>query len=145
MLNLYEIFDMIYPSQSDESIILSKKVLVAEDTKFFQEVEKKYLESAGCVVRVVENGKEAYKLLEEESFDLLVSDLLMPEMNGLELIKRVRTNPKLRNIPAIAVSSMMSQSYIQQSLEYGYDAFVNKLNREVLLSSIYNVLKSSRT
>lgn len=146
ILNLYELFELVEPATSaaDKDINMSKRVLIVEDTPFFQHVEAKYLEAAGCTVSVAENGKEALELLRRNTYDAVVSDLIMPIMGGLELIQNIRKDTRLRNIPAVAVSSMTASNYVNQAIEYGFDAFENKLNKETLIKTVDNVIKSRR-
>ena len=147
LLNLYELFEIVDPVNhkiAQVDVDLCKRVLVVEDTPFFQHVEQKYLENAGCTVTIAENGKEAWELLQKNEYEAMVSDLIMPIMNGLELIKLVRKHPKLSQMPAIAVSSMTSDHYVENALEYGFDAFENKLNKETLIKTIDNVIKSRK-
>ncbi len=144
ILNLYELFEIADPknhSPTKEEKI-DKRILIVEDTPFFRHIEQKYLEDAGCRVSVAENGSDALKLLEEGTFDVIVSDLIMPVMGGLEFIKQVRKNPKYENIAAVAVSSMTGDNYVDKALEYGFDAYENKLDKESLLRTINRIYKS---
>ncbi len=147
ILNIYELFEIAdplnHPARQNETEI-KKRVLIVEDTPFFQHIEKKYLQDAGCDVTVAENGKEALELLRQQTFDIIISDLIMPVMGGLELIQNIRKDSKLQHIPAIALSSMTADNYIGKALEYGFDAFENKLNKETLLKTVANIIKSRR-
>lgn len=145
ILNIYELFELADPvnhPKANNDIILSKRVLIVEDTPFFQHIERKYLEATGCTVTVAENGKEALDILKEQSFDCIVSDLIMPVMGGLEFIQHVRKDSRLREIPAIALTSMTSDSYINRALENGFDAFENKLDKVSLLKTVDSVMNN---
>ncbi len=141
ILNLYELFEVADPDNHPKTKTqsLRKRVLIVEDTPFFRHIEAQYLEDAGCVVTTAENGLEALEKLSGGKFDVIVSDIIMPVMDGLEFIKNVRKDPRYRNIPAIALTSMTSESYIDRAMENGFDAFENKLNKETLLKQIKNV------
>ncbi len=145
ILNLYELFELADPinhPKVNNDIIISKRVLIVEDTPFFQHIERKYLEGTGCTVTVAENGKEALEILKEQNFDFIISDLIMPVMGGLEFIQNVRKDSKLRDIPAIALTSMTSDSYINRALDYGFDAFENKLDKVSLLKTVDSIMKN---
>ena len=69
---------------------MAYKILVAEDDADICEVLRLYLENAGFTVMLAENGSRAYDLVMSERPDLAIFDIMMPEMNGFELTKRVR-------------------------------------------------------
>ncbi len=143
ILNLYELFEMADPinfPKMPAPVTISKRVLIVEDTPFFQRVESKYLEDAGCTVTVAQNGREALELLAKHQYDLIISDLIMPIMNGLDMIKDIRKNPHTAHVPAIAVSSMTSTYYRTEAIESGFDAYENKLNKLSLLKTIQETL-----
>lgn len=144
MLNIYELLELADPEnypRKEGSLNLGKKVLLAEDTPFFQNVERKYLESIGCEITLAQNGKIALEYLDKSHFDLLISDLMMPEMDGLELIKNVRSSSVYGSIPAIALSSMSNNYYINTALESGFNAYECKLDKVTLVKTVEDVLR----
>jgi len=97
-------------SNSKESIKaarLPEKVLVLEDNEFNQEFMKEQLEKLGIEAHFAGNGSEGLKAIENSSYDLVITDLNMPEMGGLEFIKRVRTHPNRtkRQLPIVIISA----------------------------------------
>jgi two-component system chemotaxis sensor kinase CheA len=146
-LNIYELFEMVNPSNygipksfADEKLT----VLIAEDTPFFQKIERDYLEEAGYFVITASNGKEALDLLNNNHVDLVLSDIRMPVMDGIELVKRIRSDPKLVHLPVIAVTSMIGESYTKEGLEAGFDLYEYKLDRSSLISVINKALSTRR-
>lgn len=139
-INIYELFEMAFPKDSrlidSNKKLAGKTILLAEDTPFFAKTEKKYLESAGYHVLVVPNGKKAWKILQESKVDAVVSDIEMPEMDGLELVKRIRSNKKLAHLPVVAVTSKSDQRSINRGLEAGFDFYEVKLDKDRLLEKI---------
>lgn len=117
------------------------KVLLLEDAVFFQQLMKGYLEADNYTVTTASNGKEGLALLESQSFDLIVSDIEMPVMDGMEFITHVRTQDSYKHIPAIALTALDSEEDRQRCLESGFDAHEVKLNREILLHQISKLLK----
>lgn len=85
---------------------LTRKVLVVDDSLAARTLEKNILLDAGYQVILAEDGEEAWRTLERESFDLVVSDVDMPKLDGLELTRRIRKNNKLRDLPVILVTSL---------------------------------------
>jgi signal transduction histidine kinase/CheY-like chemotaxis protein len=91
-----------------------KKILVAEDNKINFFVANKFLTGWGVVVTHAENGKVALDILEKEDFDLIIMDLHMPVMDGIEATRVIRKsdNPRISNIPVVALTAaIMSESH----------------------------------
>jgi CheY-like chemotaxis protein/HPt (histidine-containing phosphotransfer) domain-containing protein len=101
-------------------------ILVVEDNVFNQQVASEILGFFGASVRLAGNGREALELLEHEVFDLVLMDLQMPEMDGLEATRRIRSNPALRAIPIVAMTANAGEEDRQSCLEAGMDDFVSK-------------------
>jgi PAS domain S-box-containing protein len=102
--------------ESSESYVglEGKKILVAEDNKINFYVANKFLVGWGINVTHVENGKLALEKLEKEEYDLVLMDLHMPVMDGIEASRIIRKseNPKIRNIPIVALTAaIMSESH----------------------------------
>lgn len=116
------------------------RILLAEDTVFFTQLVRSYLESDGHRVQTVVNGKEALTRLREEPFDLLVSDIEMPEMNGWELIREIRKDPSLDRTRAIALTALATEADRSRTLAAGFDAFEVKIDRETLRRRIAQML-----
>ncbi len=104
------------PSEVSESYIglEGKRILVAEDNKINFFVANKFLTGWGVVVTHAENGQLAIEKLEKEDFDLILMDLHMPVMDGIEATKIIRKskNPRINNIPIVALTAaIMSESH----------------------------------
>jgi CheY-like chemotaxis protein/HPt (histidine-containing phosphotransfer) domain-containing protein len=126
---------------------MKKKILVAEDVQINQLIVKHILKGWGHSVTIVENGKEVLKLLEKNQFDLILMDIHMPEMNGVDTTRLIRklTNPKKANIPIIAVSAAAFKDEIKGYLDSGMNDFVTKPYTEEKLLEVFNrVLRISQ-
>ena len=102
---------------------MQKHVLVVEDDNDILELLKLYLEASEFLVSVAYDGVEALDILKNEKIDLLIADIMMPRMNGYELIKSVRVNS---NIPIIIISAKNMDSDKILGLDIGADAYVTK-------------------
>jgi PAS domain S-box-containing protein len=101
-------------SPEDYSGLEGKRILVAEDNKINFFVANKFLIGWGIIVTHAENGQIALDILEKEDFDLVLMDLHMPVMDGIEATRVIRNseNPKIKNIPIVALTAaIMSESY----------------------------------
>lgn len=148
LLNIYELFEMVDPKKyAPEKLSLTEKltILVVEDTPFFQKLEKDYLEDAGHKVYTANNGKEALDFLAKNEVDMIISDIKMPVLDGLGLIKKIRADKSLCHLPAIAVTSMTDESHINEGLEAGFDIYEFKLDRTRLISVIQEAIDHRRS
>jgi len=103
------------------------QVLVAEDNAINQRVIRGILERAGHSVRVVGNGQEALDVLEGERFDVIIMDLNMPELGGLEAAKGYRfMDPESARVPIIILSADVTSEAMRECEQAGVDAFLPK-------------------
>jgi two-component system, chemotaxis family, sensor kinase CheA len=104
----------------------AKQILIAEDSVTARILLKNILESAGYQVKTAVDGAEALSLLKTEKFDLLVSDIEMPRMTGLELTSRVRKTEALKSIPIVLCTSKGSREDREKGIEVGANAYIDK-------------------
>ncbi|WP_308621829.1 hybrid sensor histidine kinase/response regulator [Massilia sp. Se16.2.3] len=102
------------------------RILAVDDMEEMLMVFKSLLEMGGATVFEATGAREALEILEHEPVDLLISDISMPEMDGYELLRRVREDPKLAALPAIAVSGMQRDIDIAQARSAGFSAHLGK-------------------
>ncbi len=103
-----------------------RTILLAEDTLSTAALEKNILESAGYSVVIARDGKEALKKAGQERFDLVITDILMPGMDGFELTGRLKKDTIYRNIPIIIVTTRGSDEDKRRGLQAGADAYILK-------------------
>ena len=147
-IDIFKLTERIFPTNTPEPLVEKEsseketKVLIVEDTVFFRRLISGQLESEGFKVSTAENGIMALKLLEKEEFDIIVSDIEMPEMDGLTLIKTLRRNENYKSIPAIAVTSLDSPEDRDAGLKAGFNEYEVKIDKESLIKNIYKLLKT---
>jgi two-component system sensor histidine kinase and response regulator WspE len=103
-----------------------KRILVADDSITVREVERKMLTSRGYEVDVAVDGMDAWNTVRENDYDLVVSDIDMPRMNGFELVSLIKNDPNLRNLPVIIVSYKDREEDRNKGLEVGADYYLTK-------------------
>lgn len=119
-------------------------VLIAEDSPTQAEVLRKTLEQAGYSARIGRSGVEALKLARQRKPTLVISDVLMPEMNGYELCKALKSDPALKNVPFVLLSVLSDPKDIIYGLDAGADNYVTKpFESRFLLSRISSLLNTS--
>jgi len=101
------------------SIGVGKKVLVIDDDKYARSISKKILREFGYEVEVVEDGIEGLKFMSEFHPDVVLLDLMMPGISGIEVLKRKRKIPELDEIQVIMVSAYSEVKQVQAALLLG--------------------------
>ena len=84
---------------------MSKKILVIDDEEIIRKFLKIHLVKNGFEVKEAADGEQAMEQLKKDNFDLIISDIIMPKKNGLEVLQEVRSNPKTRDIPVIFLTA----------------------------------------
>lgn len=111
---------------SSTSSIGAPHILVADDSHTVREIERRLLVKAGYNVTTAQNGLEAWNLLRLNEYDLLISDVDMPQMNGIELVGKVRENPRLARLPIIILSYKDREEDRRRGLDAGADFYLTK-------------------
>lgn len=102
------------------------RVMVVDDERDNLEVISRLLQFLGSTVITAENGTEALRKLETEKPTFILSDLLMPEMDGWKLFQRIRKDAKTAQIPIIAVTASTMTVDAKSAMTYGFDGFIAK-------------------
>ncbi|AEU36511.1 response regulator [Granulicella mallensis] len=122
--------NMVTQSTLREELSSAKvlNILLAEDNAINQKLAKRLLEKRGHKVSVAENGKEALAALEKSSFDLVLMDVQMPEMDGLEATRTLREREKLTGFhcPVVAMTALAMKGDQERCLEAGMDGYLSK-------------------
>lgn len=116
-----------------------KKILVAEDSSVIQNLTKKILTLQNFQITSVKNGEQVLEKLKEESFDLILMDINMPVMDGIECTKRVRglSDESKKNIPIVAITGNARNYTMEEFLSNGINDFIPKpLNFDQLVEKV---------
>ena len=103
-----------------------KTILAVDDEIHILELLKYNLETNGYCVITVETGEEALKLLEKEKIDAVLLDLMLPKIDGLEVLRCIRTNEKIRKMPVILLTAKSDELDKVLGLEMGADDYIAK-------------------
>ena len=119
------------PSASAQSILL------VDDSAFFRNMLAPVLKAAGYRVRVATSAQEGLVALRSgQAFDAVLTDIEMPEMNGFEFAESIRADQRLRSMPIIALSSMISPAAIERGRQAGFHDYVAKFDRPGLIAAL---------
>ena len=122
------------------------KILLVEDTVFFRKAVTLILEKEGHEVTIALDGQEAIEILNKKSnhFDLIISDIEMPRMNGFELAAAVKSNPAFAHLPLLALSSRADKKYFDQGMKAGFNRYLEKLKPTLLIEAISDLVPEER-
>jgi two-component system chemotaxis sensor kinase CheA len=117
-------------------------ILVVDDSVTTRTLEKSILEAAGFAVAVAADGLEALAALRRGRVDLVVSDVDMPRLDGFELTRRIKADPRTRDLPVVLVTALDSPEQQEQGLDAGADAYLLKrtFDQRVLLETIQRLV-----
>lgn len=148
IVNIYSLFAAAEPELYAEENLAAEaaslkgaRALLAEDTAFFRAVEEDYLRNFGCRVDVAKDGVEAWEMLQDGEYDILVTDIQMPRMDGLELTRKARSLPRFSNLPIVALTSLGTDSDYERGYAAGVDDYEIKLDKEKLEQTLTQALQ----
>ena len=120
----------------------TKSILIAEDSITSRILLKNILESSGYRVTTAVDGTAGWTLLQETPFDLVISDVDMPRMNGFELTSNIRSDKKLSSVPVILVTGMETRADREKGIEVGANAYIVKssFDQSNLLAALKRIL-----
>lgn len=139
--------DKVHNSVDRQAVQTSKRVLVVDDSLTVRELERKLLSHRGYTVRVAVDGMDGWNALRSEPFDLVVTDIDMPRMDGIELVTLIRKTPQLKAIPVMIVSYKDRQEDRQRGLEAGADYYLAKasFHDETLLQAVVDLIGEAQS
>ena len=124
-------------SQISLEKIKGSKILLAEDNLLNQEIAQELLTDEGFKVTIANNGKEAVNLVNDENFDVVLMDMQMPEMDGLEATMKIRETFASDTLPILAMTANAGEEDRERCLKAGMDAHITKpIDPEVLMSEL---------
>ena len=103
-----------------------KKILIVEDEESLLKLESILLTSKGYEVRGVPNGLAALEALKEEKPDLILLDIMLPEIDGFEVCRRIRSDPSSKHIPIIMLTAKKSREDMTRGEQVGADWYITK-------------------
>ena len=122
---------------------MAKQILLVEDTSVLAETIADSLRMEGFEVAITANGKHALEKIEKTAPDLVITDLLMPQMDGLEFTRRFRRDSRCRETPVIMISAQVGDNVCQAGRDAGANLFLKKpFAQNRLIECISTLLKN---
>jgi len=131
--------------QSGTVQVSRKRILVVDDSITVREVQRSLLQNRGYEVEVAVDGMDGWNALRASQYDLTITDIDMPRMTGIELVSKIKADPKLTSLPVIIVSYKDREEDRLKGLEAGADRYLTKssFHDETLLSAVAELIGDS--
>lgn len=122
--------------------VTRKRVLVVDDSLTVRELERKLIENGGYAVEVAVDGMDGWNAVRSGHFDLVVTDIDMPRMDGIELVGLIKKDPRLRTLPVMIVSYKDREEDRRRGLDAGADFYLTKggFHEEALLQAVVDLI-----
>ena len=119
-----------------------RRILLAEDDRFLRRAAETTLKQQGYTVITAADGEEALRLARSEAFDLILLDLIMPKLNGFQVLNALKKDAPTANIPVIILSNLGQDRDVQQAMEAGATAYFIKadLSLQALVQRVEEAL-----
>ena len=152
LVNIFELVQTLFPEWFEDQEMFElgdtedtqvPTILIAEDSNFFRNQVKGYMTEAGYEVIEGEDGRVAWELLQEnaDAISMVITDIEMPNMDGFELTQTIKNDPRFSGLPVIALTTLAGEEDVARGKEVGVDEYHIKLDKERLMSSVYNYMK----
>ena len=127
---------------TDEKPVEQTRILVVDDDEQNVELLEAYLTDAGYQVLKALDGASALKMVSDDKPDLILLDIMMPDISGYEVCKRVRENPEVAGTPILMVTALGAMADIEKGIDVGTDDFLTKpVNRLELLARVRSLVR----
>ena len=113
----------------------NSKILIVEDEEINRNIITEQLKKYELILKEVENGKQALKILELDKFDLILLDIQMPEMDGYEVLEKLKKDEKLKHIPVIMITSVDDIKSVARCISMGAEDYLIKPFEPVVLTA----------
>jgi len=130
------------PSAADEIDLSQSTILIVDDNAQNLELLQAYLDDLPSTILTATDGIEAMRIIDEQTVDLILLDVMMPRMSGFEVCKKLKAAPSTRSIPIIMVTALNELGDIERGVESGTDDFLSKPVKKLeLLTRVKSLLR----
>lgn len=104
-----------------------RKILIAEDDFFIRDIYSKVFSLSGYEVQVAVDGMDALEKIKAQPYDMILLDIMMPRMTGIDVLKNVRAlEPPTKNVPIFIITNLGQQNVIEEAFKLGMDGYILK-------------------
>ncbi|MBI4040075.1 response regulator [Candidatus Daviesbacteria bacterium] len=123
------------------------KVLIIEDEDFIRDIYKRQLDLAGIPTDGAAGGQAGLDALNKSPYDLVLLDIMLPDINGLQILKTIKQNPATKNIPVMMLTNLGQDTVIKEGFDLGADAYLIKASYtpDQVVQEVKKVLASKQS
>jgi two-component system chemotaxis sensor kinase CheA len=131
-------------TRSTESVATKNKLLLVEDSLIIRTQMQRLLKTAGYDVTIAENGLQGWQKVQEQEFNIVLSDVEMPHMNGLEMTTKIRQHSQYAQLPIVLITTLASPEDKRRGKEAGANAYLTKgdFEQELLFQTLNQLINS---
>lgn len=102
------------------------RILLVEDEDYIRDLYKRQLDAAGILTDAAANGQEAFAAITKSHYDLILLDIMLPDTNGLQILKEVKQNPAIKMTPVVLLTNLGQDVIIKEGFELGAEGYLIK-------------------
>lgn len=123
----------------------TKKILLVEDDDIIRDVYKHFFEKSGFWVYTVTNGPDAVAFTENQDFDLVILDIIIPGFDGFSVLRKIRENQKTQDLPVMILTNLDEDKYVTRAIKLGANEYLIKANTtpQVALDHIKTIINKA--
>ena len=120
-----------------------KKVLLIEDEDYIRDLYKRQLELANIATDAFATGKEGLASIKTQKYDLVLLDIMLPDTNGLQVLKEIKQNEQTKNIPVVLLTNLGQDAVIKEGFQLGSEGYLLKSSYtpNQIVQEVKNILK----
>ena len=145
VIDLRYYFKKVFEKQDHMNITVKQgtRVLLIDDSPFFRKFVPPIMLKHGIDVTIAEGSEKAFDIMSHNKFDVIVTDINMPQIDGVEFCRLCRQEDRYKEIPIIALSANMNNGIIEKHEKIGFNAFVSKANIDEIIGAINDIISSN--
>lgn len=122
---------------------MAKRILLIEDEDSIRDLYKRHLDEAGFSTDAIGNGKDGLQSAKQGQYDLLLLDIMLPDINGLDILKEVKQNEQTKNIPVILLTNLRQDEIIKEGFKLGAEGYLMKASftPKQIVAEVQNILQ----
>lgn len=123
------------------------KILLVEDDTFIRDIYQSELTRNGFEVTAFASGEEALQILEQKQFDLLLLDIMLPGINGIDVLKKIKANPKTQYLQVVILTNLGQETVVKEGLDTGAVGYLIKAsyNPDQIVQEVKKILSDSNS
>lgn len=106
----------------------AKKILLVEDDSIVREAYQHYFEKSGYIVYAASSGPDAVSFSENEAFDIIILDIIIPGFDGYHVLSKIKENSKTSHIPVVILTNLDEEKFLQRAMKLGATEYLIKAN-----------------